>query len=116
MCHTGRSHILCCVITVGGHLAACSGYLSLVRVYANIAAARQLLNVVHSLMWFTASSPKVIEPVPLCVAAKRNVYQAHEEELYCSLSALINDAKNIRVYLASTMRLHSQTFGTALYG
>lgn len=49
-------------------------------------------------------------------AAKRNVYQAHEEELYRSLTALINDAKNIRVYLASTMRLHSQTFGTALYG
>ncbi|DBB01296.1 TPA: hypothetical protein ACH3X3_011693 [Trebouxia sp. C0006] len=48
------------------------------------------------------------------VAAKRNVYNAHEQELYNGLAALINDAKNVRVYLASLMRAQSQAFGAAL--
>ena len=52
--------------------------------------------------------------VPVCVAAKRNVYNAHEQELYNGLAALINDAKNVRVYLASLMRVQSQAFGAAL--
>ena len=52
--------------------------------------------------------------VPICVAAKRNVYNAHEQELYNGLAALINDAKNVRVYLASLMRAQSQAFGAAL--
>lgn len=50
----------------------------------------------------------------VCVAGKRNVYYAHEEELFHGLAALINDAKNVRIYLASLMRAQSQAFGAAL--
>ena len=42
------------------------------------------------------------------------MYYAHEEELYQGLAALINDAKNVRIYLASLMRAQSQAFGAAL--
>lgn len=47
------------------------------------------------------------------VAAKRNVYNAHEQELYNGLAALIDDAKSVRMSLANLMRIQAQAFGSA---
>lgn len=48
------------------------------------------------------------------VAAKRDVYNAHEQELFNGLVVLINHAKSVRLYLASLMRVQAQAFGSAL--
>ncbi|KAL3155067.1 hypothetical protein ABBQ38_011132 [Trebouxia sp. C0009 RCD-2024] len=48
------------------------------------------------------------------VAAKRNIYDAHEQELYNGLAALINDAKSVRTHLANAMRIQAQAFGSAV--
>lgn len=48
------------------------------------------------------------------VAAKRNVYLAHEQELFNGLAALINDAKHVQVYLAAVFRAQSQAFAAAI--
>lgn len=47
-------------------------------------------------------------------AAKRTVYNTHEQELYNGLAALINDAKSVRVHLAKAMRIQAQAFGSAV--
>ena len=50
----------------------------------------------------------------VCAAAKRNVYLAHEQELFNGLAALINDAKHVQVYLAAVFRAQSQAFAAAI--
>lgn len=75
------------------------------------------LKVVHSKQASDSVDPELagkMEAKNGDVAGKRNVYYAHEEELYQGLAALINDAKNVRIYLASLMRAQSQAFGAAL--
>ena len=49
-----------------------------------------------------------------CVAAKRNIYNTHEQEVYNGLAALINDAKSVRIHLANAMRIQAQAFGSAV--
>lgn len=52
----------------------------------------------------------------MSAAAKRNVYSAHEQELYNGLAVLINDAKSVRIHLANAMRIQAQAFGNAVAG
>lgn len=47
-------------------------------------------------------------------AAKRNIYNTHEQELYNGLAALINNAKSVRIHLANAMRIQAQAFGSAV--
>ena len=63
---------------------------------------------------FLMSSKQVLSNSTACVAAKRNVYLAHEQELFNGLAALINDAKHVQVYLAAVFRAQSQAFAAAI--
>lgn len=52
--------------------------------------------------------------IVFCAAAKRTVYNTHEQELYNGLAALINDAKSVRVHLANAMCIQAQAFSSAV--